>query len=411
MYPPAIILDCEMRSQEGIIQPLGRMGVRIVALSSHVDCPAFHSRYVNKTILSPSLSNNEEDFIAFLCQLPEKGVLFYSDDISAVAISRYQQRLKDAGYLLNIAANADLETAFDKWHCYQLAQSIGIPMAKTQVVTSPDDIVSVWQAFEKPVMLKGTRLAGGNYPLLSSKDQISAAWQTLQTAINSEGFKARQSGIILQEWHSYEITDNWSCEALYTKEGVPVDFFPIKRIRTSVNRNGTFSSRLYAGHYEHNQQLIETTELILTKLNWKGFAHVEYFYVPKLKRFLLTEINPRLPGYSYYPGSSGFNLAYYYYADLTGIQLTRPAPFPKSIYFEAFLYPGDITAAFNHVAMGRLNLLSFLTSYLQIFRPGTITILEPLRLDDPGFSVHVIMANLRSFLNNVRNFLSKWLRK
>ena len=71
---PAIILDCDIRSQEGIIQPLGRKGVPIIALSSKLDCPAFHSKYVRQSIVSPELAKNESSYIKFLLQLPEKGV-------------------------------------------------------------------------------------------------------------------------------------------------------------------------------------------------------------------------------------------------------------------------------------------------------------------------------------------------
>ena len=406
--PAAVILDSDIRSQEGIIQPLGRRGIPIIALSNQKDCPAFHSKYVVKCIISPSIESSEEEYIEFLINLPVKGVLFYSHDLCAVTVSRHQKRLQGAGFLLNIASSSSIETVFDKWGCFQIAKSLNIPMAKSRLVKRLQEIDEIWDDFQKPVILKGTRLAGGEYYKVFHRDQLPAAWMQLSSTINSQEYKARKSEILIQEWHSFDMKDNWSCETVYTKESTPVGFFTIKRIRCSLNPNGTFSSRLFAGNHEENDQLKKMTKKILSSINWKGFAHVEYFYVPGEKKYFLTEVNPRLPGYSYYPGIAGFDMAYYYYADLVGMQLYVPSSFPESIYFESFHYPGDITEAFNQIPKGRINLLSFIRSYLQLFLPGRIKVIDPIRLDNPVFTIRTQLSNIkRFFIKCYRFFLKK----
>ena len=404
---PVIILDCDFRSQSGIIQTFGRKAIPIIALSSKKDCPAFHSRYVTKKITSPSLDNGEENFINFLLNLPHRGVLIYSNDPCAVAISKHQQLLRGAGYLLNISDSVTLEATFDKWECYNLAASLEIPMAKTQLVESIEDIHKFWDEFEKPVILKGTTLAGGMYHKLSQKEEIPACWEKISKTVNNLAYASRKSRVILQEWHHYDMTDNWSCETVYDHNSHAAGFFTIKRIRCSLNDDGTYSSRLFAGQHVPCTELVEKTIKILSTMKWEGFAHVEFFYVPDKKTFMLTEVNPRLPGYSYYPSTAGFDLAYYYYADLVDIPFTCPSTFPKSIYFETFHYPGDLNMGLFHMLKGNIAPWPFLTSYLQLLIPGKQKIIDPIRIDDPIFSLNTQLEIIKRFSQQCINYFRR----
>ena len=407
---PVVILDCDFRSQSGVIQTFGRKNIPIIALSSKRDCPAFHSRYVTKKIISPSLDDGEEAFINFLLDLPDKGVLIYSNDPCSVAISKHQQKLKNAGYLLNISDPKSLTKTFDKWECYKLVKSLGIPMAKTRIVSSIEDVYNAWDEFEKPVILKGTTLAGGMYHKLGHKKEIEVCWNKINKTVNHQSYTSRKSRIILQEWQHYSITDNWSCETVYDQNSNPAGFFTIQRIRCSLNDDGTYSSRLFAGYHVPCHDLREKTEKILTEMKWKGFAHVEYFYVPEKKTFMLTEVNPRLPGYSYYPSTAGFDMAYYYYADLADISYTLPATFPESIYFETFHYPGDLNMGILHILKGNISPFPFIASYMRLFLPSIKKIVDPIRLDDLIFSFYTQIDIIKRFSSQCINYTIKRIR-
>lgn len=404
---PAVILDCNFRSQSGIIQTFGRKNIPIIALSSTRDCPAFHSRYVTAKIISPSLDDGEENFIDFLLHLPEKGVLIYSNDPCAVAVAKHRQRLQDAGFLLNLPDHTTLEQVFDKWECYNLATSLGIPMAKTQLVESVGDVHDCWEQFEKPVILKGTTLAGGMYYKLTRREQIEACWEKLSRTVNAQAYASRKSRIILQEWHQYPMTDNWSCETTYDQNSEAAGFFTIQRIRCSLNDDGTYSSRLFAGQYAPCPELVEMTKKILSTMKWKGFAHVEYFFVPAKNTFMLTEVNPRLPGYSYYPSTAGFDLAYYYYATLTNTPFNKPKTFSPSIYFETFHYPGDFNSGIMHIIKGKISFIPFIASYLQLLMPGKQKILDPIRLDDIVFTLYTQLESAQWFIKKCISYFKR----
>jgi len=406
---PVVILDSDFRSQSGIIQTFGRKGIPIIALSSERDCPAFHSRYITHKFVSPKLDDEEKNFIDFLLKLPYRGVLIYSNDPCAVVIAKYQQQLRNAGYLINISDSITLETTFDKWECYKLAELYDVPMAKTTLVESIHDIYAVWDEFKKPVILKGTTLAGGMYYKLSHKEEISDYWEKITKLVHHKDYVSRRSRVILQEWHQYPMTDNWSCEAFYDQDSKESAFFTIQRIRCSLNNNGTYSSRLFSGQHVSCPEIIRKTRKILSKMKWRGLAHVEYFYVPDKNKFMLTEINPRLPGYSYYPSTAGFDFAYYYYADLIGIPYKLPTTFPKSIYFETFHYPGDLNTGILHMLKGNIAPISFLISYLQLLVPGKKKIIDPIRIDDPLYSLYTQVDIVKLLTKKIINYIKKYL--
>ncbi len=406
---PVIILDVHQRSQEGIIQALGRRDIPIVAISHKQHCPAFRSKYVSQYFVSPETSAGEESYIDFLVNLPVKGVLIYSTDLNTLIVSKYQDRLTDAGFLLNIPCYSILDNVFDKWKCFKIAKSLGIPVAKTQLVESIEDIKAVWDSFKKPVILKPTKLAGGMYRKFDTMDEAEKNIEWIQKIVESPEYQAMQSEIILQEWLEYDMTDIWCCEAVYSTASMPIGLYTIKKIHSSLSIEGNCTSRLFAGEHIHSKDLIAMVETLLSKMDWKGFAHVDCLFVPSDNKFYLTEVNPRLPGFSFYPTSAGFDMAYYYYADLVGGALEVPEEFPISVYLETFRYPGDLTECVRYIARGHMRLGHFLKPYLKLLRPNTQKIIEPIRTDDWSYTIYSLLDNCNIFYKDVINFLKRRL--
>jgi len=184
-------------------------------------------------------------------------------------------------------------------------------------------------------------------------------------------------------------------------------FFPIRKIRTSFGQNGNFARRLYAGEYVESPPLVDLSCKLLSNVKWRGFAHLDCIYVEGEKKFYLTEVNPRLPGFSYYPSQAGYDMAYYYYADLVGLQYTHPCSYPKSIYFETFRYPGDISDGIYNIIKGNLAVGPFLRSYLRLFSPGIQKVVGPIKLDDPTVATWILARSFNLFLKKACRLLLK----
>ena len=407
---PAIVLDANIRSQEGIIQSLGKHNVPVVAISSLHDCPAFHSKYVVESYISPRIEAEGDQYINFLITLPIKGVLIYSDDVNTVFLSRYQEKLIRAGFLVNMPAPDNLEKVFDKWTCSQVSNELGINFPKTSLVQSIIDAERVWDEFNKPVILKGTRLAGGEYEKIDSLDKLRGALETLKQKTESEDYRARNSKIILQEFLEYKMTDIWCCETVYNQNSIPMGHFTIRKIRPSFMGNGEFGSRMFAGEYIYSKELIEMTDKLLLSMQWKGFAHLDFVYQPRDKRFYLLEVNPRLPGFSFYPSAAGYKMALLYYLDLIGETPRNVSDkYPISVYFETFRSPGDVTANLYYMMKGWIRVWPYILSYLRLLQPGIIKVIEPIRLDDMGFTMRSVWNDFRNYLNWIVKGLKKRL--
>lgn len=76
------------------------------------------------------------------------------------------------------------------------------------------------------------------------------------------------------------------------QEGVVESYYGHKRIRTSPKEGGVsvFSKCTI------NEDLLEISKSVLKKLNWSGFAMIEFMYDSDAKSYKIIELNPRIWG-------------------------------------------------------------------------------------------------------------------
>ena len=361
---PIILLDCDTRAIEGVIYSFGKRNIPVVALSAEKKPPAFHSRFVQQKYQSPPVWQ-EQAYLDFLLQLPERGVLLYADDASATFVSKHRDRLQAAGFLINILTIGDFYRGFDKGQLAEAATEVAVPIIPTLTVQSLADLQRAWETLDAPIILKATRLAGGKFELIRRKEELASAYETMDALIHADGYVHMHSGLIAQEFIHYDYDEIYCCEAFYTTESKPTGFLSIHKIRPNINRDGTAGGRLFAGETTKDEVLENHTRTTLDHLGWQGLAHLDWIYSKKYQQYLLCEINPRLPGFSNLLTKVGFEMAYYYYADLCQLPIT-PYRFQKALYFEAIRMPGDITTGVYAIMKGYLSLKSFTISYLRL---------------------------------------------
>lgn len=402
---PVILMDCDTRAIEGIIYSFGKRNIPVIALSNKKNPSAFYSRYVTKKYQSPSVAE-EDDYLEFLINLPEKGVLVYPDDASASLVNKHQERLRKAGFLINSPSSESFNRGFDKAQVFLAAQEVGIPTIPTVPVNSFADLQKAWNELDKPIILKATRLAGGKFMLIHQESELEQTYKAMNEVNNSPNHWHLNSGLIAQEYIYYNYDQNYSCETFYSSNSEPAGFMPIKKIRPNINRDGTSGGRLFAGETIEDPKLVNYTKTLLDSLNWKSIGHVEWVYSEKYNNYLLCEINPRLPGYSNFPTKMGFELAYHYYADLCNLPV-EPYSFQKGFYFEALRMPGDITTGIYAISKGYLDWKSFINSYVQILSFKHNVCLDIFYPSDPLFtfkcwSEHFLYLLKRPFRSFIR---------
>jgi hypothetical protein len=337
---------------------------------------------------------------------PFRGVLFAPDDHTAVLFSANQEKLAKNGFLTNFPPVTTLLTGFDKWRCHLEASRFGIPCALTRLIDGYEKPDALSRTMDYPFIIKATTLAGGNYIKVYKQEEVADAYIKMKEAISREENRILEPRLIAQEWLEYDMEDIWCVEAYYDRHGVGKGFFPIRKIRTVIYRGGTFGSRLYAGESFPNEKIVTLTRTLLDGLKWRGLAHVDWVYSKKRNLYYLTEINPRLPGFSFFPSRAGFEMAYYYYADLTGAAITCHDVKPF-LYFESLRYPGDISSTISAIFRRQYSWKKLIKSYARIFTEGKPTVIDFFNTSDLRMTMANIVSIMRTLAKEMKQSLWK----
>ena len=406
------LMDCEQRCSEGIIYSLATKGFLVIALSPERLFPARFSSYVHDWVQSPKLENGFEAYFKFLCYLKRKGVIVPSGDLSVKFLSSFKDRLHEKGFLVNVPDPETLHRLFDKWECNQLCEELGVPVARSALARDAAEAHNAASSMDWPLIVKPTSLAGGNYAKVQSQDELKTAFNALSGTVNRDTFKLHESEVLIQEWIDLRMSDNWSCDLFFDRKGDLVDSVTIQRIRTSLSESGLPTSRLYCGEIRENEVLTKRTHDLLRQQNWKGFAHVEYIFCRKRNDYVLTEVNPRLPGYSYLLSASGHEQAYFYSADLFEVpfDVKTTKNIDAQYYFEALRYPGDISDGIVNSWRGYLRFNEIMRSYLKAARSPKRTVVDYFNSRDLRLTVMIQAFNMVRFGAKVVSYLRRRIR-
>jgi len=395
LLPSAILPNCHIRAMEGIIQSLGKRGIPIVALSHKKDCPAFHSRYVSQVIQTPP-SEDGSSYIDFLTSRVPKGVLFTANDQTTLLFGHHRREITESGFRMNLPDQQALQEGFDKWRCFLHATGINVPCAHTMLIEGADSLYRIAAEMPYPFIIKATTLAGGNYIRVTTPDAVLPAYQKMLALIRQPENASMEPRLIAQEWLDYDMENIWCVESYFDQSGASKGFFTIQKLRTVVFPEGTFGSRLYAGKSVKNDELAGMADRLLRSLSWRGFTHLDCVYSPGRQSYFLTEINPRLPGFSFFPSQAGFEMGYFYYADLAGMAYDACNP-KEAFYFEFFRYPGDLSSGLSLIMQRKYPATKFVLSYLMPLLKRKKTVFEYFSIHDPKMTLHGLLSIAREF--------------
>lgn len=405
------LMDCEQRCAEGVLYSLVRHGYRVIGLTTSKFFPMRFSWHLHSWRCSPALNEGFDQYFSFLKAFPERGVIVPSGDLSVKFLSRYAAELSEEGFFLSVPSEDSLHALFDKYRCNRACTAMAIPVARTFSITEIEHDPTIVDSLRWPVVVKPTALAGGNYRKVREREGLVSAIGEIRQAVEKEAVRLNESGVVVQEWVDSGMTDNWSCEVFYNKAGQLVDSVTIKRVRTSLNEQGTPTSRMYCGVLEPEARLVERTNKLLSAYGWRGFAHVEYIYSRQDDEFYLTEVNPRLPGYAYLLSASGHEHGWYYAADLMGDSFQTNGKERGVTYFETLRYPGDLTDGVINALRGYLDFRSLLASYIRALRSQDQVVIDYFNVKDLGQTLGLFLVNIKSFFDKSLSYIKRRMRR
>lgn len=315
-----VILDVKYRMTLTAIRSLGKRGIKITAVAFDTtrdeECLGFYSKYVLNKIKVPDPSNGVEAFLDALKDISlqivgrtcEKPILIIPGSSSMHVLTEHHDFVEDYFECLLVDHTTYLE-ANNTQTLLKKAGEIGVHVPITTWLHENDDSETIEMLADRilyPVVIKyreGEKLplkAKERYEIIEERSSFIAHYSRMHEI---------QSSPLVQE---YIRGRGYGVSAVFDENSRPIEIFMHERLREYPISGGpsTFCKSVW------DEQMVSQAIRLLSKLNWKGYAMVEfkgYLGGP----FRLMEINPRFWGSMALSSVSKCDLAYRYYESLS----------------------------------------------------------------------------------------------
>jgi len=346
--PKAVVTDARLRISVTIARSLGRAGVNVVAAEA-AGTPrplAFHSKYVKSSLfLGPDAKTTltDADMETLMDAAGEGGVLVPVFTPAVFKMSSDESKIEARAKVL-VPPLPSLREAHDKARCTRLARVLGVPVPLTSSpVENGVDIRDTsamlkWaQNLSYPVMLKyrsgedAGLPAALRYRMCSSPEEVVEAYGQMDSV---------QSAPIAQE---YVPGEDYGAALLYDRDSKPVASFTYRSIRERPRGAGP---TVYAVS-EDCPELADYSHLMLSALNWRGMAMVD-FRRGLDGKFRFLEVNPRFWGSLALSVEAGVDFPLLYYRACLGEKI---APVRQKDGVRVRFFPGDLISLFEYARL------------------------------------------------------------
>lgn len=302
----------------GLVRSLGQAGIPSIV----IDCEkniASQSKYVCNSFICPHPVEKTPAFIEFMIevgkQLPNKGVIFCTNDIWLIPISKYQEHLKPY-YLYPMSSWDIIERCEDKAQLYNLATEAGILHPKTITLNSIDELENYEGDLPYPCVLKPSITVGFMETLGTSRRTLH-----IETAEEMVYWKKRindvgliDTPLILQELIPGGAENLYTLTAYSNRDGDILAYSTGHKIRQNPPDAGTIVS----GRVTPEPELFRLGKKLIKAAGYYGISNTEFKKDPRDGKFKLIEINPRPGMWNYSVMASGINLPYMAYEEVHG---------------------------------------------------------------------------------------------
>ena len=294
----------------GAVRSLGKLGIEVIGVYTEEGAGCY-SKYC-RPLEFPKIAVDEEGFkaqlIALCSSLAKPPVLFPTSDQSVSFISRHRNELAKHA-LFSLPDTETLDKIINKDGTFELASSCGVTIPATHVPATMNDVRSIAEQINFPVIFKPNDTFSGLLP-------GNAKNITFRTKEEMLGFfdanPACADKGVLQEiiWGGDGYI--YVCAGYFNRSGDPLALYTGRKIRQHLPDYGVTC----CGESVYVPELIQVSTDFMKKLNYWGLASVEFTRDRKTGKYYFLEINAR----SYYHNSlfltCGINLPYAAYQDI-----------------------------------------------------------------------------------------------
>jgi len=328
MIKSVLITDCFSRKTLSAVRSLGEKGLKVHIVTHKRLSPAAYSSYVNKSFfLSNPVSNRDkyrEELISLIKTNNYDCVMPMDTETITIILDKMDE-LKNFTSI-PFASKEIFDKANDKWKTYQLSCQLNIPVPKSFLPKTKEELDNILKQLNFPVIIKPRSSFGSR--------GVFKANNTKEFEKYYETIKSRYGLPIIQEYINKE--GQGMGVGILCDNGNILASFSYKRLREFPINGGPSTLR----ESTNNELIKDYAALILKKLNYHGVAMVEFKHDLNDNLPKLLEINPRFWGSLELAHISGINFPFLLF-QLSQNEIPKIQTYKKQMRCR-WLLPGDI---------------------------------------------------------------------
>ncbi len=309
--PPAFILGLGENGY-GILRSLAREGVRAVGFHTKPQEFGRYSKYCETHFLPPSLDDDRicQVLIERVRRVGGKPVLFSTSDYHACILAKHRKELSPYFQFHWVGAEG-LWRIVDKAQMSRACLDAGVLTPRTHVTGPDENLADLAEGLPFPCLIKPNRSFDTPFPadlknvIVRSPEELLAFYQE---------HPELRGATVCQEIIEGGDDSIFQCTALIRMSGKAGAVFCARKLHQYRPGYGV----MCFGRSEENEVVAAQALRLLSALQYRGLASLEFKYRAKDGRYYFIEMNPRLPWYNALFFDAGVNLPYLTYLDLTG---------------------------------------------------------------------------------------------
>jgi predicted ATP-grasp superfamily ATP-dependent carboligase len=281
-----LTFDTDSATQLSLIRNLGEEKIRITLATDKNNGLNRLSKYVKSTIKISSWQKHREAFINDLIELGKKNnhkymIIATCDSINLALAKNYD--ILSQYYYLPFSNGNIIEMLINKGTFYKEMQNLNINIPKTYIINSKSDLREILTKDKLPLIVKPKYMFDGEFHKNFNSKILKLVNENDLKKVEDK-IESMFDKIIIQ---SLIKGDKNLAVYGYFKEKIFYSYCVIDK--DLMSSWGT----TIVGHTVENIELTKYAEDILRKLNYEGFAELEFIYDSEDNEFKLLEINCR----------------------------------------------------------------------------------------------------------------------
>ena len=319
-----------------------------------------------------SQGNIIEYLINFSKSFFYRPVLFLTADNYVIELSKHKDLIQKY-FLINLLNNEVMENMMYKADLHGFAKDLNVNQPKTKCIR-PDNI-------------SNSTLNDMNFPVIVKPNERTPQWEkyfykviklnrTSDFFDKVDKFFKYTNEIIVQEYIEGDDSDLYFFIGYYNSKSEPLISFVGKKIRQWVPEYGTTAS----AEKKFNKFINDESLRIFKAINLVGYGSIEFKFDKKNSVFTLME--PTIGRFNqqfYLATANGYNIASYYYKDLSKISLKIKLDVENDnsnvVWINDF---SELQSAYHYIRNGELSVLNWIRFLLRKKKFALFNIHDPL---------------------------------